>query len=166
MKQTKRWLLPALLLVLVALVFSYGSFAAFTQSFSKSSEPISAKSFTFYVNESTNQKQILGDATLGAGESKAYQILLDGRSSEAPVDATVTLSYTYDGTWPDGFMILCDGQSVSSGYSRTFHNLESAGDAAALTFTVAWDDPHVDNYEPYDGFVLHMNVSVLAQQPE
>ena len=164
MKRTGKWILPALLLVLVALVFSYGSLAAFTQNFSRISAPISTKNFTFYVNESTARQQDLGDATLAVGESKHYNILLDGRSSETPVDASVQLDYTYEGTWPDGFAVLCDGQAVSSGYSRTFTNLHSAGSAQTLPITVVWNNPNLGNYEAFRGFVLHMTVSVYAEQ--
>lgn len=164
MKRTGKWILPALLLVLVALVFSYGSLAAFTQSFSRISAPISAKNFTFYVNESAARQQTLGDVTLAVGESNHYDIVLDGRSSETPVNATVQLDYTYEGTWPDGFAVLCDGQAVSSGYSRTFTNLHSAGSAQTLTFTVVWNNPNLGNYEVFRGFVLHLTVSVTAEQ--
>jgi len=165
MKRNKKWILPALLLVLVGLVYSYGSLAAYSHSFNQDSSPISSKSFTFYVNESSSQQQSLGDATLAVGQSKDYTILLDGRSSETAVDATVQLNYTYDGVWPDGLVILCDGQSVSSGYSRSFTSLESAGAAQSLTYTVIWNNPNLGNYEAFRGFVLHMSVSVDAMQP-
>jgi len=162
MKRSGRWALPALLLVLAIGIFSYGSFAAFTQSFSGESAPISAKSFLVYVNESSSQSQALGDVTLAVGQSKDYQIRIDGRSSETPLDATVTLNYTYEGTWPTGLTILCDGQNVKSGDARTFYQIQSTGAVQSMTYTVAWNNPNLGNYEAFRGFVLHLTVTVDA----
>lgn len=162
MKRPGRWFLPALLLVLVVGVFSYGSLAAFTHGFNAESAPISAKSLTAYVNESSSQTQALGDVTLAVGQSKDYQIRIDGRSSETPLDATVTLNYTYDGTWPTGLTILCDGVSAKSGDSRTFYQIQSTGAVQTLTYTVVWNNPNLGNYEAFRGFVLHMSVTVDA----
>jgi hypothetical protein len=162
MKRSGRWVLPALLLVLVVGIFSYGSLAAFTQGYSSESAPISAKSFTVYVNESATQTQALGDVTLAVDQSKDYQIRIDGRSSETPLDATVTINYTYDGTWPTGLAILCDGQSVKSGDSRTFYQIQSTGAVQSLVYTVVWTNPKLGNYDPFRGFVLHMSVTVSA----
>lgn len=166
MKRAWKWLLPATLVVLVALVFSYGSLAAFTQSFTLDSAAISAKSFTFYVNESTSAHQDLGDATLSVDDSKRYEILLDGRSCETAVNARVTLDVTYDGTWPDGLNVLLDGENANSGLSRTYTNLQNGGEPQSISLKVVWDDPHVSNYEPYRDFALHLSVTVVAEQPE
>lgn len=166
MRQSRKWILPALLLVLVTLIFSYGSLAAYSKSYSGSSEAVSAKGFTFYVNESETRQQSLGDVTLAVGQSKDYTIRLDGRSCEAPVDATVTLSYTYDGTWPTGLVVLCDGQSVNSGATRTFYQLQSAGAVQSLTYTVVWNNPNLGSYEAFSGFALHLNVKVDAVQAQ
>ncbi|HWQ97104.1 MAG TPA: hypothetical protein VN538_03270 [Clostridia bacterium] len=162
MKRSGRWFLPAVLLVLAVGFFSYGSLAAFTQSYSGESAPISAKSFTVYVNESSSQAQALGDVTLAVGQSKDYQIRIDGRSSETPLDAVVTLNYTFDGTWPTGLTILCDGQSVSSGNTRTFYQIQSTAAVQSLTYTVVWNDPNLGSYEAFRGFALHMSVTVDA----
>ncbi|MCE5187839.1 MAG: hypothetical protein LLF75_01440 [Eubacteriales bacterium] len=166
MKRTRKWILPAILLVLVTLVFSYGSLAAFSKSFSSSSAPVSAKGFTFYVNESATQQQSLGDVTLAVGQSKDYPVYLDGRSCETAVDATVTLTYTYEGTWPDGLAVLCDGQSANSGYTRTFSQLQSTNAVQSLTYTVVWNNPDLGSYEAFRGFALHLTVTVNAVQPE
>lgn len=162
MKRSGRWFLPALLLVFVVGVFSYGSLAAFTHGFNGESAPIAAKKFTVYVNESTTQTQALGDVTLAVGQSKDYQIRIDGRSSETQMDATVTLNYTYEGTWPTGLTILCDGQNVKSGDSRAFYQIQSSGAVQSLTYTAVWTNPNLDNYEAFRGFVLHMSVTVNA----
>ena len=166
MKRAWKWLLPATLLVLVALVFSYGSLAAFTKSFTLDSAAISAKSFTFYVNESTSAQQDLGDATLSVDSSKKYEILLDGRSCETAVDARVTLDVTYDGTWPDGLTVYMDGENANDGFSRTYTDLQTGGEPKNIPLEVVWDDPHVSNYEPYSNFTLHLSVTVAAEQPE
>lgn len=162
MKRSGRWFFPVLLLVLVIGIFSYGSLAAFTQGYSGESAPISAKSFTVYVNESSSQSQALGDVTLAVDQSKDYQIRIDGRSSETPLDTTVTLNYTYEGTWPTGLDILCDGQSVKSGASRSFYQIQSTGAVQSLTYTVVWNNPNLGNYESFRGFVLHLTVTVDA----
>ncbi len=162
MNRSGRWVLPALLLVLATLVLSYGSLAAFTKSGSSQSGTISAKDFVIYVNDTTSQTQALGDATLAVGQSQDYQIRIDGRSCETPVDATVTLTYTYEGTWPTGLAVLCDGQSANSGYARTFTQLQSAGAVQSLTYRVIWNNPNLGNYEAFRGFVLHMSVTVDA----
>lgn len=164
MQKSKKWIAPALLLVLVTLVFSYGSFAAYAKSYSGASGAVSAKDFTFFVNDSATQRQDLGDVTLAVGQSQDYTIRLDGRSSEAPVDAVVTLNYDYEGTWPTGLVVLCDGQSVNSGDSRNFYQLQSTGAVQSLTYTVVWNNPNLGNYEAFRGFTLHLTVTVNAVQ--
>jgi len=164
MKRAWKWILPAALAALVIFVFSYGSLAAFTKSLSETSAVIRAKSFTFYVNESSSQKQSLGDAALAPGESKDYTVVLDGRSCETAVDATVTLKVGYDGAWPEGLSVRCGGEDVSDGCKKTFADLQSAGETKSVTYTVVWDDPHLDNYEPYRDFTLHLSVTVEAEQ--
>lgn len=165
MKRAWKWILPATLAAAVVLVFTYGSLAAFTKSFTETSASISAKSFTFYVNESSSQRQSLGDASLAPGESKSYDVVLDGRSCETAVDAAVTLKVGYDGDWPEGLRILCGGEDVSGGCQRTFTDLQSAGETKTVTYTVVWDDPGLDNYETYRDFALHLTVTVEAEQP-
>ena len=162
MKRPGRWFFPALLLVLVIGIFSYGSLAAFTRSYNGESAPVSAKSFTVYVNESSSQQQSLGDVTLAVGQSTNYEIRIDGRSCETPVDAIVTLRYTYDGTWPTGLTVFCDGQSVSSGDTRSFYQLQNTAAVQSLTYTVVWNNPNLGNYEAFRGFVLHLTVTVDA----
>lgn len=162
MKKPGKWLLPALLLVLVAVVFSYGSSAAYSKSYDRTSEQIAARSFTVYVNESASQQQSLGDVTLSVGQSRDYQVRIDGRSCETPVNANVTLRYTFEGTWPTGLTILCDGQSVSSGDTRTFYQLQNSGAVQSLTYTVVWNNPNLGSYEAFRGFVLHLTVTVDA----
>lgn len=166
MKRAWKWLLPATLVVLVAIVFSYGSLAAFTQSLTLDSAAISAKSFTFYVNESTSANQDLGSAKIGVDDSKKYEILLDGRSCETAVDARVTLGVDYDGTWPDGLNILLDGENANNGISKTYTDLQNGGEPRSVPLEVVWNDPHADDYEPYRGFTLHLSVTVTAEQPE
>jgi len=164
MKRAWKWILPASLAVLIFLVFSYGSLAAFTQSFVKTSAPITAKSFIFYVNESSSERQSLGDAALAPGESKHYSIVLDGRSSETAVDAVVTLKVSYDGVWPDGFSVRSGGEDVSSGFSRTYSDLQSLGDTKTVPIDVVWDDPMLEDYEAFRDFTLHLSVTVAATQ--
>jgi hypothetical protein len=164
MKRAWKWILPASLAALVVLVFSYGSLAAFTKSLRDTSAAIRAKSFTFYVNESSSQRQSLGDAALAPGESRDYDVVLDGRSCETPVDAVVTLSVDYDGTWPEGLSVLCGGEDVSGGCRRTFASLQSAGETKTITYSVVWNDPHLADYEPYRDFALQLTVKVEAEQ--
>jgi hypothetical protein len=164
MKRAWKWILPASLAVLIFLVFSYGSLAAFTQSFIKKSAPITTKSFVFYVNESSSERQSLGNAALAPGESKHYSIVLDGRSSETAVDALVTLNVSHDGVWPDGFSVRSGGKDVSNGFSRTYTDLHSLGDTVSVPIEVVWDDPMLKDYEAFRGFTLHISVTVDATQ--
>lgn len=164
MKKTWKWALPALLLVAVTILFSTGSLAAFAQSINLQSAAIRAKSFVFYVNESASQRQSLGDATIGVDESHTYNIVLDGRSSETPVDATVRLSVSHDGTWPDGLSIQYAGADASSGFTASVSDLQSAGETKTVSFTVVWDDPHLSSYDAFEDFALHLDVTVTAEQ--
>ncbi|MEN6340532.1 MAG: hypothetical protein ABFD03_10430 [Clostridiaceae bacterium] len=164
MKRAWKWILPLVLLALVALVFSYDSLAAFTKSISLQSGAISAKSFTFYVNESSSQSQSLGSATLAPGESKSYSVVLDGRSCETPVEAVVTLSVSHDGVWPDGLNVLFNGETVNDGFTHTYSDLQSAGETKTVNFEVVWNDPHLYDYEAFSGFQLHLTMTVVAQQ--
>ena len=164
MKRVWKWILPASLAALIFIIFSYGSLAAFTQSFIKQSAPITTKSFVFYVNDSSSERQNLGDAALAPGESKHYSIVLDGRSSETAVDAVVTLKVTYDGVWPNGFSVRSDGEDVSSGFTRTYTDLQSLGDTKTVSIDVIWDDPMLNDYEAFRDFTLHLSVTVAATQ--
>jgi len=164
MKRAWKWIVPASLAVLVLLVFSYGSLAAFTQSFIQKSAPITTKSLIFYVNESSSERQSLGDAALAPGESKHYSVVLDGRSSETAVDAVVTLKVTYDGVWPDGFSIRSGDEDVSGGFTRTYSDLQSLGDTKTVSIDVVWDDPMLPDYEAFRDFALHLSVTVVATQ--
>ena len=164
MKRAWKIILPLVLLALIVLVFAYDSLAAFTKSLTLQSGVISAKSFTFYVNESSSQSQNLGDAVLSPGQSKHYSVSLDGRSCETPVDADVSLNVSHDGTWPDGLKIVFDGQTVNDGFTQTYTDLQSAGEAKTVAFDVVWDDPHLASYEAFGGFQLHLAMTVTAQQ--
>lgn len=164
MKRAWKILLPLVLLALIALVFAYDSLAAFTKSLSLQSGVISAKSFTFYVNESSSQSQNLGDAVISPGESKRYSVVLDGRSCETPVDAVVSLDVSHDGVWPDGLEIQFGGETVNDGFTQTYADLHSAGEVKAVVFDVVWDDPHLSSYEAFGGFQLHLAMTVTAQQ--
>ncbi|MEN6417688.1 MAG: hypothetical protein ABFC73_02080 [Clostridiaceae bacterium] len=164
MKRAWKILLPLVLLALIALVFAYDSLAAFTKTIRLESGAISAKSFTFYVNESSSQSQSLGDAVLSPGESKRYSVVLDGRSCETPVDAVVSLSVSHDGAWPDGLKILFGGETVNDGFMETYADLQSTGETQTVDFEVVWDDPHLASYEAFGGFQLHMTMTITAQQ--
>ena len=164
MKRAWKIILPLVLLALIVLVFAYDSLAAFTKSISLESGAISAKSFTFYVNESSSQSQSLGDAVLSPGESKSYSVVLDGRSCETPVDAVVSLDVSHDGAWPDGLVILFGGEAVNDGFTRTYTDLQSAGAAQTVNFEVVWNNPHLTSYEAFSGFQLHLTMTVTAQQ--
>jgi hypothetical protein len=164
MKRAWKILLPLVLLALIALVFTYDSLAAFTKSIQLESGAVSAESFTFYVNESSSQSQNLGDAVLSPGESKRYSVSLDGRSCQTPVDAAVSLSVSHDGAWPDGLKVVFNGQTVNDGFTQTYSDLQSAGEAKAVVFDVVWDDPHLTSYEAFSGFQLHLTMTVTAQQ--
>ena len=164
MKRAWKIILPLVLLALIALVFAYDSLAAFTKSLSLQSGVITAKSFTFYVNESSSQSQNLGDAVLSPGESKHYSVVLDGRSCETPVDADVSLSVSHNGTWPDGLEIQFGEATVNDGFSRTYTDLQSGGKTQAMDFDVVWNNPHLSSYEAFSDFQLHLTMTVTAQQ--
>lgn len=164
MKRAWKIILPLVLLALIALVFAYDSLAAFTKSLSLQSGVITAKSFTFYINESSSQSQSLGDAVLSPGESKHYSVVLDGRSCETPVGADVSLNVSHDGEWPDGLKIVFNGETVNDGFTETFSDLQSAGEAKTVAFDVVWDDPHLASYESFGGFQLHLTMTVTAEQ--
>ncbi len=165
MKRAWKWILPVSLAAVIFVVFSYGSLAAFTQSFIRNSAPITTKSFIFYVNESSSERQSLGDAALAPGESKHYSVVLDGRSCETAVDALVTLKVSYDGVWPDGFAVRSGGEDVSGGFFRTYSDLQSLGDTISVPIDVVWDDPMLNDYEAFRDFTLHISVTVEATQP-